>query len=472
MNLFGWPRRWAPEHSFGLAAIWTVGGVMAIQELLRLVWAEDRLVLDRDALWRVRRRGPFTSTRALARNEIRRVFVQPANTALMVQLSSNLMELTDLGTPAERAEAGRRLCAAMELPDEGTSAEPAALPEDWQEAAGARGERLLVPNLQTRRQQAVAVAIVTGVVWTGLVLLARESLSEPNLWVVTLMLTVLGAWLARQTLWMFRGRKEWRIERGRLVHQRRFADEVTELCQARALELTESRDSDNDAWYHLHAIELSPSLPSRVPARRPRKSGLRTRSMTRPSHAAWAGGCRSRPVFRFTTACPPKPTNRPAPFLRTRFSERHPEFSPDGRRLAYASDESGRLEVYVRPFPGPGRPAQISTSGGMELCWSRDGREIFHSLRDPASGTMEYYAVPVESDGDDLRPGVPKRLFGGCRYRGSSPVRAYDVGPDGAFLLIKQDPDRRTRIREAVAPVSIELVQNWFEELRARVPVD
>jgi hypothetical protein len=103
---------------------------------------------------------------------------------------------------------------------------------------------------------------------------------------------------------------------------------------------------------------------------------------------------------------------------------------------------------------------------------SAASREIFHSLRDPASGTMEYYAVPVESDGDDLRPGVPKRLFGGCRYRGSSPVRAYDVGPDGAFLLIKQDPDRRTRIREAVAPVSIELVQNWFEELRARVPVD
>ena len=108
----------------------------------------------------------------------------------------------------------------------------------------------------------------------------------------------------------------------------------------------------------------------------------------------------------------------------------------------------------------------------MEPCWSRDGREIFHSLRDPASGTMEYYAVPVESDGDDLRPGVPKRLFGGCRYRGSSPVRAYDVGPDGVFLLIKADPDRRTRIREAQAPVRIELVLNWFEELRARVPVD
>jgi hypothetical protein len=240
-------------------AIWTVGGVMAIQELFRLVWAEDRLALDRDAMRRVRRRGPFASTRTLARKDIRRVFVQPANTTLMVQIKSNLMELTDLGTPAERTEAARQLCTAMELSEEGASAAPAALPEEWQEAAGSRGERLLVPNLKTRRQQAVVVAIITGVVWTGLVLLARESLREPNLWVMTLMLTVLGAWLARQTLWLYRDRKEWRIELGRLVHQRRCAGAVTELCEAGALELTESRDSDNDAWYHLHAINLVPA---------------------------------------------------------------------------------------------------------------------------------------------------------------------------------------------------------------------
>lgn len=250
-------------------AIWTVGGVVAIQELFGLVWAEDRLVLEGDSLWRVRRRGPFVSTRVFARKDIRRVFVQPANKALMVQWMSNLMELTDLGTFAERNEAGRRLCAAMELPEGGATAEPAAeLPKDWQEAAGARGERLLVPNLKTRRQQAVVVAIITGVVWTGLVLLVYKSLREANLWAVTLMLTVLGVWLARQTLWMLLGRKEWRIEHGRLVYQRRFAGEVTELCEARALELTESRDSDNDEWYHLHAIELAPvslARPGKTP---------------------------------------------------------------------------------------------------------------------------------------------------------------------------------------------------------------
>lgn len=258
------PLRLAPALGAGAfllvwLSIWTVGGVMAIQELFRLVWAEDRLALDRNEIQRVRRRGPFISTHTLARKDIRRVFVQPANTTLMVQIKSNLMELTDLGTPAERTEAARQLCTAMELSVEGASGEPAALPDDWQEVAGPRGERLLVPNLKTRRQQAMVVAIITGVVWTGLVLLACESLREPNLWVVTLMLTVLGAWLARQTLWLFRDRKEWRIERGKLVHQRRCAGTVTELCEARALELTESRDSDNDAWYHLHAINLVPA---------------------------------------------------------------------------------------------------------------------------------------------------------------------------------------------------------------------
>ena len=99
------------------------------------------------------------------------------------------------------------------------------------------------------------------------------------------------------------------------------------------------------------------------------------------------------------------------------------------------------------------------------------GTVSHYSVWDPASGTHEYDAVPVEANGDDLRPGVPNRLFGG-RYISSSRVRGYDVGPDGTFLLIKQDPDFRSRLREAMAPARIELVQNWFEDLRARVPAD
>lgn len=236
-------------------SIWTVGGVMAFQELCRLLWAEDRLVLDRNTLTRLRKRGPFKSTLHLNRNEIRRVFVRPVNTALMVQQGATLVELTDLGTPAERSEARLKLCSALALPD--TETEPAALPDDWQTATGRHGERLLVPNLKIRRQQAVVVATIACLAWGALLLLAREALSNPNLWVITLMLAVFAVWIARQALWIVRGRKEWRIESGRLIHQRRVNDVVTELCQARALELTESRDSDNDAWYQLNAVELS-----------------------------------------------------------------------------------------------------------------------------------------------------------------------------------------------------------------------
>ena len=66
------------------------------------------------------------------------------------------------------------------------------------------------------------------------------------------------------------------------------------------------------------------------------------------------------------------------PFLRTPFNEGAPRFSPDGRWLAYVSDESGRYEIYVQPYPGPGGKWQISTEGGTEPLWNRNGREPQH----------------------------------------------------------------------------------------------
>jgi Tol biopolymer transport system component len=71
----------------------------------------------------------------------------------------------------------------------------------------------------------------------------------------------------------------------------------------------------------------------------------------------------------------------PQPFLRTPFSEGWMEFSPNGRFVAYTSNESGRWEVYVRPFPGPGGKVQISSEGGVEAVWSRNGRELFYRNR-------------------------------------------------------------------------------------------
>ena len=71
-------------------------------------------------------------------------------------------------------------------------------------------------------------------------------------------------------------------------------------------------------------------------------------------------------------------SRRVSPFLKSKAYEQYPEFSPDGRWLAYASDESGRVEVWVRPFPGPGGSWQISKEGGVEPIWSKDGKQLFY----------------------------------------------------------------------------------------------
>jgi serine/threonine-protein kinase len=162
------------------------------------------------------------------------------------------------------------------------------------------------------------------------------------------------------------------------------------------------------------------------------------------------------------------------PFLHTRFCEHYPEFSPDGRWLVYTSTESGQEEVYVRPYPpGSGRAVQISTRGGVSPAWSRDGREVFYRKVDESDRTKDtFYSVRLHVDGDHVTPGQPENMFEG-RYLHSTPVRSYDVAPDGRFLLIKDfgDPSDSAVIDE-LFPTSIHVVQNWFAELQEKLPED
>jgi serine/threonine-protein kinase len=151
------------------------------------------------------------------------------------------------------------------------------------------------------------------------------------------------------------------------------------------------------------------------------------------------------------------------PFIQTTFSELSPRFAPNGRWVAYVSDESeqndravpqsGALprlathDVYVRPFPGPGRKIRISHDGGAEPVWSRDGREIFY-LR--GSDVM---AVKTNSTGD-LSPETPHLLF-----RRATLFGGYDVSPDGRFLMIDDVPS-------SVAAAPIAVVVNWAATLK------
>jgi serine/threonine-protein kinase len=144
------------------------------------------------------------------------------------------------------------------------------------------------------------------------------------------------------------------------------------------------------------------------------------------------------------------------PFLETRSNETAPVFSPDGQWMAYASDESGRWEVYVRPYPGPGGKSQISTHGGTEPLWNPAGRELFY--RD--GNRMMAATVTLQPAFSADKPAV---LFAGPWLPTSRTLRNYDVSQDGQrFLMLKA-------IDEDQGPRQIVVVQNWFEELKRRM---
>jgi Tol biopolymer transport system component len=145
-------------------------------------------------------------------------------------------------------------------------------------------------------------------------------------------------------------------------------------------------------------------------------------------------------------------------------NEDNAQVSPDGRWIAYQSNESGRAEIYVRPFPNieEGR-WQISTDGGDRPRWRRDGRELFYLRHDPASPATGLMAVTIDAQ-PGFRPGQPKTLFAGEYASPTSGRASYDISLDGErFLMIKNVVGGEER-REIV------VVENWFEELKQRVP--
>ena len=139
-----------------------------------------------------------------------------------------------------------------------------------------------------------------------------------------------------------------------------------------------------------------------------------------------------------------------------------PEISPDGRFVAYKSGESGRDEIYVRPFPqvDAGR-WQISAMGGSRAAWARNGRELFYI--DPSMSLMR---VPVSTSGSTFSAGNPAKVFD-ATYAEPNPSRHYDVSPDGRrFLMLKEMTARDPN----ATPASMVVVEHWFEDLKQRVP--
>jgi serine/threonine-protein kinase len=136
-------------------------------------------------------------------------------------------------------------------------------------------------------------------------------------------------------------------------------------------------------------------------------------------------------------------------------------FSPNGRYIAYQSEESGRSEIYIRPFPRVDNGRwQVSTAGGTRPVWARSGRELFY-----LDALNALTAVPVSTSGPTISIGSPAKLFD-TRYAQPNPSRHYDVSADGQrFLMLKFS---ETGERDA-APLSMVVVEQWFEELKQRV---
>ena len=145
-------------------------------------------------------------------------------------------------------------------------------------------------------------------------------------------------------------------------------------------------------------------------------------------------------------------SNAPTPFVSDPAVEGAPMFSPDGRAIAYVSNETGRNEIYVRPFPGPGERLTITNEGGSEPYWSPNGREVFYRNGD-AMMAVEVTTTPT------LKVAAPRLLFE-KHYEASVALYAnYSVAADGQrFVMVKS-------IDEGTAPPQINVFINWSDEL-------
>jgi serine/threonine protein kinase len=145
---------------------------------------------------------------------------------------------------------------------------------------------------------------------------------------------------------------------------------------------------------------------------------------------------------------------RPRPVVNTPVYDGGAQFSPDGHWMAYASDESGQMQVYVRPFPSPDRRWQVSTQGGTQPLWSRNGKEILYRV----GNKMMVVDVSAELD---LTLSHPRQLFEQRYVFQNISIANYDLSLDGQQFLMVKDEAGSGRLN---------VVLNWHEELKQRVP--
>ena len=147
---------------------------------------------------------------------------------------------------------------------------------------------------------------------------------------------------------------------------------------------------------------------------------------------------------------------KPRAVVQTEFNEQHPQLSPDGKWMAYQSNRTGRFEVYIQPFPGPGSDAPVSTEGGAQVRWNPDGKELFYIAADD-----RLMSVPMRfsANGDAVEAGTPQALFA-TNVGSTAPNtnrQQYAVSPDGQSFILNSQPD-------AAQTSPITVILNWKPE--------
>jgi serine/threonine-protein kinase len=156
-------------------------------------------------------------------------------------------------------------------------------------------------------------------------------------------------------------------------------------------------------------------------------------------------------------------SNQLKPLLTSSYSVGNSSLSPDGRWIAYDSNESGEYQVYVRALSGAGGEWQVSTAGGRFPKWSRSSKEIFYN----AQSNRAVMAAPYTVSGDSFSPGTPE-VWSPAQVPDLLGLASYDVDPDGKrFIVLKT-----TSLAEDAAPDKFGFIFNFFDYLRRVVPAE
>jgi len=249
---------------------------------------------------------------------------------------------------------------------------------------------------------------------------------------------------------------------------------VADLERGTAMRLSlDPRDDFNAIWTpdnrHVIWAALQPARLPFLVMRAADGSSATEEILSDPQQAMFPGSVSNARILAFTRATsqgsvdiwtgPLDGARRATPFIETPAFEYGPEFSPDGKWIAYVSEESGARQVYVAPYPGPGAGRRVTANGGVSPGWSRDGSELFYQ-------TVDGFIAVTVRPGDSLDFGAPRKLFGPVVTTDSREdgARAWDVSPDGKrFLMMKAE-------RTAPPPPSLHVLLGWVAGINAGKP--